>query len=315
VIHYRTFRNDDPPGLVNVWNQALAGRSAVPLRNSTPLEHFVFAKPYFDPGGLIVALEGGMHVGFAHAGFGPNETETGLSSSAGVVCLIAVAPSHQRRGIGSALLGRCEDYLRSRGAQTLYAGPKRPFNPFYFGLYGGSDSPGFLTSDTRAEPFLLRHGYQVHDTAQVLQRQLAEPIKTVDARFVGLRRRFEVYLAPRRGTTSWYQECVLGPLELLEFRLKERATAQTVARAVVWEMDGFGYRRNEAGVGIVDVDVRPDLRRQGLAKFLLAHLLLNLQEQYFTLTEAQVTEGNEAGLGLYQGLGFIPIDVGRIYRK
>jgi ribosomal protein S18 acetylase RimI-like enzyme len=315
VIHYRSFRNNDPPGLVNVWNQALTGRSAVPLRNSTPLEHFIFAKPYFDPAGLIIALEDGRHVGFVHAGFGPNANETAVDPALGVVSMLAVAPSYQRRGIGSELLRRSESYLHDRGARVLQAGSMRPLNPFYLGLYGGSDSPGFLASDSVAEPFLLQHGYQVHATALVLQRNLTEPIKVADARFMGLRRRFEVYLAPRTGTVSWYQESVLGPLELLEFRLKERATAQTVARATVWEMEGFSQRRNEAAVGIVDVEVRLDLHRQGLAKFLLAHLLVSLQEQYFTLTEAQVPESNEAGLRLYTGLGFQQVDVGRTYRK
>lgn len=315
VIHYRHFRNSDPPGLVTIWNQSFTGRSAVQVRNSTPLEYFLFAKPYFDPAGLIVALEDGVPVGFAHAGFGPNETQTALDHSVGIVCMVAVRPAYRRRGIGSELLRRCEDYLHRRGARTLYAGPMRPLNPFYFGLYGGSESPGFLASDSAADPFLKHNGYQVARTCLVFQRALANPIKVADARFAALRRCYEVYLAPRTGTVSWWQECVLGPLELLEFRLKDRATAQTVARATVWEMDGFNYRRNEAGVGLVDIEVLPELRRQGLAKFLLTHLLLNLQEQYFTLTEAQTPEENIPVINLYRGLGFEQVDVGYLYCK
>lgn len=315
MIHYRTFRNDDPPGLVRVWNQSFTGRSAVQLRTSTPLEHFVFAKPYFDPAGMVIALEDGIHIGFAHGGFGANATETDLDRSTGVVSMLAVAPAYRRRGIGSELLRRCESYLQDRGARTLLAGPMKPFNPFYFGLYGGCDSPGLLASDAGAEPFLRRHHYQPVATHQVLQRQLANPIKAADARFNALRRRFEIYLAPRTGTVSWWQECVLGPLELLEFRLKERSTAQTVARATVWEMDGFGHQQNEATVGIVDVEVLPELRRQGLAKFLLTYLLVNLQDQYYTLTEVHINETDTPAFNLFHGLGFEQVDVGKQYRK
>jgi hypothetical protein len=51
VIHYRGFRNPDPPLLAEVWNACLPGRRTVPLRpgNLTLLEFFTFAKLYFDP--------------------------------------------------------------------------------------------------------------------------------------------------------------------------------------------------------------------------------------------------------------------------
>ncbi len=164
MIDYRTFRNDDPPGLVRVWNEALTGRGAVPLPTASALEEYVFAKPYFDRAGLTVALDDGQAVGFAHAGFGPAADESALSPSAGVVCALAVRPGFRRRGIGSELLQRSEAFLAGRGAATIEAGPMPPNNPFYLGLYGGSESAGFLESDAAADPFLLRRGYQRHDS-------------------------------------------------------------------------------------------------------------------------------------------------------
>ncbi len=315
VISYRCFRNNDPPGLTAIWNEAFTGRGAVRLRHSSPLETHAFAKPYFDPAGLIVALDEGERVGFAQAGFGPTDTEAALSKAGGVTCLIGVRPTHRRHGIGTELLRRCEAYLTGQGAQTLYAGPMRPMNPFYFGLYGGSDLPGFLTSDASAEPFLLHHGYRVYDTCLVYQRALQQTLNVVDARFAALRRRFEVQVAPRSGIQSWWQECVLGPVELIDFFLEEKATAQIVARASVWEMEGFSWRWNQPAVGIADLDVRTDLRRQGLAKFLLAQLLRYLQDQFFGIVEVQTMERNEAAIQLYRGLGFEQVDTGRIYQK
>jgi ribosomal protein S18 acetylase RimI-like enzyme len=315
VIDYRGFRNNDPPGLVEIWNEVFTGRGAVRLRHSSPLETHAFAKPYFDPAGLIVALEEGKRVGFAHAGFGPTGNLAALSRTAGVTCLIGVRPSHQRHGIGTELLHRCEAYLSSQGAQTLFAGPMRPMNPFYFGLYGGSDLPGLLTSDAVAEPFLLHRGYHIHETCLVYQRALQQALNIVDARFAALRRRFDVQVAARTGIQSWWQECVLGPIEMIDFFLQEKGTGQMVARAAIWEMEGFSWRWNQPAVGIADLEVRADLRRQGLAKFLLAQLLRYLQDQFFGVVEVQTMERNEAALKLYQGLGFEQVDTGRIYQK
>jgi ribosomal protein S18 acetylase RimI-like enzyme len=315
VIHYRTFRNDDPPGLMAVWNEAFIGRGAVQLRHSSALEQHAFAKPYFDPAGLVVALEDGYHVGFAHAGFGPNSTETALSYAGGVICVVGVRPSHRRRGIGSELLERCEDYLRGRGARTLYAGPMRPFNPFYLGLYGGSDLPGFLASDAAASPFLEYHGYEPEHTCLVFHRPLDRPVNIVDGRFAGLRRQYEVRVTPRSQLGTWWQECTQGPLEVMEFRLEEPGTNKPVARAEVWEMEAFSWRWGVPVVGVMDVAVREELRRQGLAKFLLASMLRYLQEQYFGLVEVQTVERNQIGVKLFRGLGFEQVDFGRLYRR
>jgi ribosomal protein S18 acetylase RimI-like enzyme len=315
VVDYRNFRNNDPPGLAEIWNESFTGRGEVRLRHSSPLETYVFAKPYFEPAGLIVAEEAGVRVGFAHAGFGPNDTQAALSRTEGVVCAIGVRPSYRRRGIGSELLRRCEHYLQQKGAQTLFAGPMVPVNPFYFGLYGGSELPGFLTSDGDAEPFFRHHGYQVASANFVFQRLLHKAVNVVDGRFPALRRRFEVRIVPRTGAATWWQECVMGPVEVVEFQLEEKATGQVMARTAVWEMDGFSWRWNQPAVGILDVQVREDLRRQGMAKYLLTQMLRYLQDQFFGVAEVHAAEGKEAAINLYQSVGFEQVDVGRRYKK
>jgi GNAT superfamily N-acetyltransferase len=176
VLQYRTFRNTDPPRLVEVWNEAFPGRSAVSLRTATPFERFVLAKPYFDPAGLIVAEEDGHCLGFVHAGLLEAEAR-------GVISLIAVRPSRQRQGIGAELLRRSEEYLQGRGARAIFAGAAEGCNPFYFGLYGGAICSGFLLSDPAAEPFFLKHGYRVQQTLLVLQRPLDVPLRVSDPRF------------------------------------------------------------------------------------------------------------------------------------
>jgi ribosomal protein S18 acetylase RimI-like enzyme len=315
-MRYRHFRNADPPAVATLWNESLTHRGAVELRANTPLENAVFNKPYFDPFGFIVAEDdNGRMAGFMHGGFGPNEELSALDYTTGVICAFAVRPEHRRQGVANELLQRCEAYLRQRGATTIQAGATRPNKPFYLGVYGGSNAPGFLRSDADIEPFLLKHGYAPDRRVLVFDRRLDVPLNIVDARFGPLKRKYEIQVLPQARLGSWFRECVLGPLEPSEFRLDDKSTGQTAAKAMFWEMTDYGWRWGAPPAGILDVLVRNDLRRQGLGKFLLAQLLRHLQEQYFAVAEVQVQEEDETAARMFRALGFVQVDVGVSYLK
>jgi ribosomal protein S18 acetylase RimI-like enzyme len=314
VIEYRTFRNGDPPALVELWNECFTGRGAAPMRGTTYLEYFTLAKPYFDPAGLLLAFDGGRAVGFAHVGFGPTPAGDAVDRRTGVVCALGVRPGDRRRGVGTELLRRCEDYLRAAGAAELHAGPLAPLNPFTFGLYGGSTSAGFLDSDADARAFLERRGYRPYATRLVLHRALDAPPGVADGRFPAYRPRFEIHAGPRHKLT-WWEEGVIGPVELHEFKLVEKGENRAVARASLWEMETYNARWNQHAVGLVELETAPEFRRRGLAKFLLAQLMLHLHEQFFTLLEAHAPEGDAALSGLFEKLGFRQVDTGRAFRR
>jgi ribosomal protein S18 acetylase RimI-like enzyme len=315
VVHYRTFRNDDPPRVVELWNQVFQGRGAVELPGTTLLEYHVFAKPYFDREGFIFAFDSDRAVGFVHAGFGATETESALNPELGVICAVGVLPGYRRQGIGTQLVRRAEEYLQSRGAKEFYVGASPRRNPFYVGLYGGSSSSGILASDPTADPFLTRLGYQPEEIHQALQRRLDTPFNLTDGRFPGLRRKFEIRIVPRVGAASWWQECILGPLELVEFRLEEKLTGKAVAVASAWDMDTYSQRWREAAVGLIHIEVLPELRRQGLAKFLMDQLIRHLQDQCFLRTEVVTTPDDVPINCLLTGLGFQQVDLGHAYHK
>ena len=313
MVCYRTFRNTDPPRLVDAWNETFTGRGAVRLASSTPLERFVFCKPLFDPAGLFVAEENDKCLGFAHAGFGlcskPDEPKTG------VVSLIGVRPGARRKGIGAELLRLSEYYLDRNGAQRLHAGGHWPHNPFYMGLYGGCESPGFLRSDALAEPFFLLHGYRVQSEIRVMQRRLDEPFKLFDPRFVTLRQNFDLQVDYPQSLRGWWRECVVGYLDPLEFELVDRKSRRTAARTLVWDMEGFGVRWRAAAVGILDFEVLPDFRRQGLGKLFLSYIMKQVQEQFFQIVELHLPGDNAQALAFLEGLGFKQVDTGQVFVK
>ena len=149
----------------------------------------------------------------------------------------------------------------------------------------------------------------------VFDRRLDTPLNIVDSRFGPLRRKYEPQALPQARLGSWWRECVIGPLEPHEFRLDDRSTGQMAARALYWEMTDYGWRWGAPAAGILDVQVRNDLRRQGLGKYLLSQLLRHLQEQYFVVAELQVPEEEEAATKMFRSLGFVQVDVGVGYKK
>ena len=148
-IHFRHFRNSDPPALVAVWQSRTGQPGLNPTVGIEIFEQFVLAKTYFDPEGLILACDGDHVLGFAHASFGANDAEDGISTEFGTTALLVVRPDCDEAQVAAGLLEQSEAYLRQRGAKVIYGGGIRPLNGFYLGLYGGSELPGVLESDTR----------------------------------------------------------------------------------------------------------------------------------------------------------------------
>lgn len=317
MIVYRHFRNPDPPALVAVWNESATARGAFPIRSASVLDRWILSKPYFEPAALVIAEndEPREIVGFSLAGFGPSADLAGLDRGLGVVACVLVKPAWRRRGIGRELMHRAEAYLRDRGAATLVAGCQRPNNPYLFGVYGGSNSPGVLDSDADARPFLTRLGYEPAERVAVYQRRLDEPVNLADPRIVFLRKRYDVQMLKAAVVESWWNECLWSSLDPAEFRVIDKLTNMPAARATAWELEGFGWKWKFPAAGIIDLQVRSDLRRQGLAKMLLTSILRTLQDQFFGIAELQVFADDAAGVNLCKSLGFEQVDLGRAYRK
>jgi len=171
------------------------GRGAARPDSIHAFEVAVYALPYFDPEGLIIAEDDGKFVGFVHAGFGFSEDLNSLDYSQGVVCWLVVSGDRHRSGIGKELIQRAENYLIERGAKTIQAGQSRYCDPFYFGLYGGARCSGFLKSDEKAEPFLLSVGYEPIEETDVFQRDLTNTRAPMNIKLMNIRRKTELVIA------------------------------------------------------------------------------------------------------------------------
>jgi ribosomal protein S18 acetylase RimI-like enzyme len=315
LIGYRSFRNSDPPHLAEIWRTRSGLRGYAQPMTATLLDRLVFSKPYFDQAGLMLATDHDRPVGFAHAGFGPVDDESALSTEVGASILAIVAPHAEEAAIAAELIARCEGYLRNQGAKVLYGGGIRPLNAFYVGLYGGSELPGILDSDAQHQGFFRAAGYREIDRTVVLHRELAGFRPIVDRQQMQLRRRIRFEYACDPPLRSWWEACTLGDFTRLRYQLFLPAENQPAAVATLVDMETFSHTWGARTAGLVDVWVAEAHRRQGMGLALVGEILRQAAEQGFGLIEVQTMQHNTAALAMYQKLGFGQIDSGAVFRK
>jgi len=118
---------DDIPAVLAFWTDATAEPS------STDDSGGIAGLLAHAPGALIVAIDDGTIVGTVVAGW---------DGWRGALYRLAVAPSHRRRGIATALVDAAERHLRALGARRMH---------LIVSTAGGSAAVDFWTS-ARYEP-------------------------------------------------------------------------------------------------------------------------------------------------------------------
>ena len=319
-IRIRPFRNSDPPALVQIWNQAMpAGRAAAPL-SVYELDALAFGTPEFDRLGLLVAenVDSGELLGFAHAGFGPPDPEIAplqYDREMGSIAMLAIRSD--RGDADSSWVGRliveAERYLKDRGAKVFYAGGLRPLNPFYWGLYGGSEFSGIVDSHTTFRDAVIRAGYQPMARSVMLEVNLAQG-DFKDPRAILIRRSHRIEIQEEARLPSWWDDLHLAPYRPAIVRVIAKSDNSEIASAMVWSMDGFLRSDNRARLGLIGLQVHPSHRRKGYGRFLVGEILRAARIQYIDAVQAVTDAVNEGAIALYESLRFERIDECAMYR-
>ena len=244
VIRYRPFRNSDPLALVGLWNQSIPSTGAVRPLLVHELDDHAFGTVSFDRNGLIVAEREGRILGYVHAGFGPDypvesTAPFSVDYSLGTIAMLILDPGGSDPELAPGLILQAERYLRSRGAKVLYAGGQFPLNPFYWGLYGGSEGSGILAEHAEFCLALAAMGYEPFSTTVFLQYDLARK-ESRDARAVLIRRQTQLEIEEDALPIHWWENQSLSEFDLTRFRLLARSGDIELARATTWDMNLFG---------------------------------------------------------------------------
>lgn len=315
MIRFRTFRNTDPPKLLQLFKQSGPGRAFACPESTLALELSVFSLPYFDPAGLILAESDNQIVGFIHAGFGFRPTLDALDHTQGILCCVLVDREYHKQGIGKELVRRAEEYLISRGATSIQAGQSRGKDPFYFGIYGGARPSGFLESDQNAGPFFESLGYEPRLKIPVFQRDLTDRRDPMNFRLMALRRQTELVVTDQPENPSWWWFCRFGNIESMRFQLLDRKSGAPIANMTVIGLDHYIRAWNERAIGLVDIFVEEPFRRQGFGQTLIVEALRRLRTEMITRAEIHVPEDYPDAVGAAIASGFTQIDCGVVYQR
>ncbi|MEW4568261.1 GNAT family N-acetyltransferase [Tautonia sp. JC769] len=316
---FRAARNDDIPALVRLWNEGTPAYGVARPLKPRELTEACLNRLGFALGDLIVARDDGEGrlVGFAHGGFGPAEADGAshrLDRSMGTVAMLAVDPEADE-AVGPSLIERAVARLRDGGARVIYAGGQYPLNPFYWGIYGGSEFAGILKGHEGFHRAARASGFEEVSRSVLLERDLsgtkAEP--GFDPKSVLLRRRFQLTIEEDAAFGPWWDALALGATYAIRFRLEDSA-GRAAATATTWDMAGFERLDGRLRAGLIDVGVASESRRQGLGKYLIREVIRYHIQRGIHAIAVQTRAANAAALGLYQSLGFEPVDEATLYR-
>ena len=311
---YRSFRNDDPPRLADVWRTAELGPCGFQPMTSAWLEACVFSKPYFDRDGLQVAVEGDRVVGFAHAAFGPNAEHSAIDFAVGTTILVVVVPHERHDAIADGLLARCEDYLRRRGAQTIMGGGTPQLGGLYLGLYGGSDLPGILDSTPTMQAVFRRAGYLEAERIAVMRRPLAGFRPPMSRQQMALRRATTLRVIDEPARRTWWEAATTTGIAMRRYELRDEGET-LLGSGTFWEMQPLATAWGVHATGLMRVEVDRGQQRQGYARYLLAEALHDLAQEGVALAETHVSEAHEAAIKLFFKLGFEATGHGTVFRR
>jgi ribosomal protein S18 acetylase RimI-like enzyme len=315
LIEYRRFRNTDPPHVLRLWHSCGLGRGAALGLSADQFDDLVFAQPYFDPKGLILACDGTNVVGYVHAGFGIDPAQARLCHDHGVVCAVMVDPDYRRQGIGRRLVELAEEYLRGAGAATMQAGPAWPCDPFYFGIYGGSQPAGFLESDADAKPFFERLGYRPVSRHLVLQRKIRETSDPVGLRLLTIRRATQLVVIEPGTPRPWWWQTRTGRLDTIDLGLVPKSGGEPFAVVTLVGLDLYIPRWQVRPIGLLDLHVAETHRGQGYDQALLVEVCRRVRDEMVGLAEAHAPSEDHDLIAVCHSAGFKEVDAGVVYRK
>ena len=273
----------------------------------------------FDRQGLILAHDetSGRLLGYVHAGFGPKQPQGpshAFDTSLGTIAMLLTEPGRENADLEQSLILAAQDYLRSRGSKVIYLGGQHPIDPFYRGLYGGSEFAGVLEGHESFHRAAARAGYVPVARTILLEADLARP-EPRDPRTPLLRRQARLDISDDARMAGWWDALALGLFRPSRYSLTEKSLNCPIASAWTWEIaGGFGIGDGRSRTALIDVEVDLGFRRKGFGRHLIAEIMRRARDQNTDILATQTSAENLPALALYASLGFEKVDTATLYR-
>ena len=249
-------------------------------------------------------MDDGKIIGFAHAGFSPQESLAELDYKTGIVSQMRLDASVADGDVANTLLKMSVDYCRGKGAATIHAGCFFPHSPFYLGLYGGSRLPGVIEQDQQVLAGFKEFGFVEHDQIIILELQLSELTSIMGRQQMSVRRNYLINASSDPIEQSWWESCTLGVAGRERFTVINKRSKEVSGTVSYWDMQPLSNSYAGKARGLYNLSVNEDLRRGGIATYLVGESLKHLAKSGVTMVEAQTRSSDAASQALFEKLGF-----------
>lgn len=101
----------------------------------------------------------------------------------------------------------------------------------------------------------------------------------------------------------------------MELVLCPKTGHQALASVTLVGLDFYLPSWQKRAIGLMDLAVNPEHRRQGYAQALLVEVCRRVRDESITLAEAHADATDEASIGCLTAAGFRQVDVGNIFQK
>ena len=324
MLTIRPFRNEDPPKLLDIWQQNRRDpqRTRYIAMSLADLDAGPLGIPFFDRHCLQLAFDDERPVGFAQVGFAQNPDGSSLSSEVGHIVIVVVVPDcPEPIAVCKELVQACENVLIVGGVREIFGGSPRPSLPYYLGLYGGAEPISIFDADVPVIEAFRQLNYEVHQNTRRFERDLTNYQARILPGDLHWRNKIQFQIDDFPPAKHWLDAIALAHCEWLEFTAFQMENAQAVARVRIrLSLPGpdkvqrvYDGNWNAA---IMDIRIHPDFQRKGLGAFTLGEILRFLaKENRVARIEAHIDDSCSGLYGLLRSLDWREVETGTIFTK
>lgn len=123
-MEIKVMTNDLIEEVVALWNSSVYQKGIMAEWTKDEFTDKFINNPHYDKGGFLVALNNDEVIGFGHASYNNNGKDPSLTP--GYITCVAVKDGYQRQGIGTKILLKLEEFLKSKGktyVRNFFANP------------------------------------------------------------------------------------------------------------------------------------------------------------------------------------------------
>jgi len=288
MLTIRSFRNEDPPRLLELWKKTQQSQNGFFPLFSLSLNQFqtqILGLPMLDNRSIMLAFEDDTPLGYVHTTFAPSQDGYSFDYSTGQICFLCVDPEYSDvAGAAAALIQAGEHYLSKLGAQKIFGGSPPPSAPFYTAFYGGGEAVGILHSDKTATNAFHGANYKIHKKTSWFHFDLRNYSPAIHLEPLAYYNELAIEIREISEAKTWWEGCIQANgiwFDALAYLVQTgRPIARLRTRISYPDTDNFLAMYGGTWLAsFIEMRVHPDFVTQKVQQFLLEEVIRYLATQ------------------------------------